>query len=119
MQRRRLGFGAAGLAATATSALSARPGPRVSAEELRQFLRAPLPQETTPAIPHGPPHSEADLPPKFTGRYFHDIIILSNKLPRRRASEVLAEGAAAMGGGAEGMEGAEDMDISDGAGAEP
>ena len=119
MPRRRLGFGTAGPAATATPAMSARPGPRVSAEELRQFLRAPLPQETTPAIPHGPPHSEADLPLPLTGLFYHNLIVVSNKLPRRKASEVLAEGPAARGGGADGMEDSEDMDISDGAGAEP
>ena len=56
-----------------------------------------------------------------TGRYYHDVIILSNKLPRQKASEVLAEGAAVTvtDKGADGMNSLEYMNISDGAGAEP
>ena len=111
MPRRRLGFDAAGQ--------PARPGPRVSAEELRAFLHAPLPGVATPAIPLGPPHSEADLPLPLTGLFYHNLIVVSNKLPRRKASEILAEGAGAADGGNGGMDDSEDMDISDEADTEP
>jgi hypothetical protein len=49
---------------------------------------------------------------------YHNIIILSNRLPRR-VSEVMGHGAAAAGQDDGGAGDSEDMDISDGAAGEP
>ena len=65
------------------------------------------------------PTTRRTYPLPVTGRHFHDVIILTNKLPRLKASELLAEGAAGADLGAGCMDGSEDMDISDGAGTEP
>jgi len=70
-----------------------------------------------PLIPRAPAQGVGRLPVPNDGMAYHNIIILSNRLPRR-VSEVMGHGAAAAGQDDGGAGDSEDMDISDGAAGE-
>ena len=93
----------------------------MATEELIAFLRAPLRDlalaRPASLIPRAPPTEVSRLPVPLNGLALHNIIILSNRLPRR-VSEVMGHGAAAAGRDDGGAGDSEDMDISDGAAGE-